>query len=174
MKTVPIGDGFLFAAGAAILTFLLPSHTEGRCFPPSEGNEGQRMGNPWFSSPSLKNIPPEYFLRYARKSRTAAHLECARLRRILRRTLVPLRPRFPFPSDMHFSRRQGGKVRTPHGGCAGRNQKTSRWDVFPYGCDRLARSSHKRRTEVWALSAAVRPAFAVLIYAPGEGHGDIA
>ena len=53
------------------------------------------MGNPWFSSPSLKNIPPEYFLRYARKSRTAAHLECARLRRILRRTLVPLRPRFP-------------------------------------------------------------------------------
>ena len=63
-------------------------------------------------------------------------------------------------------RRQGGKVRAPHGGCAGRNQKTSRWDVFPYGCDRLVRSSHKQRTEVWALSAAVRPAFAVLIYAP--------
>ena len=46
--------------------------------------------------PSLKNIPPEYFLRYARKSRTAAHLEHARLRRILRRALVPLRPRLPF------------------------------------------------------------------------------
>ena len=53
------------------------------------------MGNPWFSSPSLNDMPLAYRLRYARKSRTAAHLECARLRRILRRTLVPLRPRFP-------------------------------------------------------------------------------
>ncbi|EOQ35315.1 hypothetical protein SAMN02745978_02669 [Butyricicoccus pullicaecorum DSM 23266] len=53
------------------------------------------MDNLRFSSPSLKNIPPEYFLRYARKSRTAAHLECARLRRILRRTLVPLGTRLP-------------------------------------------------------------------------------
>ena len=44
--------------------------------------------------PSLKNIPPEYFLRHARKSRTAAHLERARLRRILRRALVPLGTRF--------------------------------------------------------------------------------
>ena len=51
--------------------------------------------------PSLKNIPLEYFLRYARKSRTAAHLEHARLRRILRRALVPLGTRFPFPSDVH-------------------------------------------------------------------------
>ena len=38
------------------------------------------------------------FLRHARKSRTAAHLERARLRRILRRALVPLRPVFlPHP-----------------------------------------------------------------------------
>ena len=44
--------------------------------------------------PSLNDMPLAYRLRYARKSRTAAHLECARLRRILRRTLVPLRPRF--------------------------------------------------------------------------------
>ena len=50
--------------------------------------------------PSLKNIPPEYFLRYARKSRTAAHLEHARLRRILRRALVPLGTRFPLSSDL--------------------------------------------------------------------------
>ena len=46
--------------------------------------------------PSLNDMPLAYRLRYARKSRTAAHLECARLRRILRRTLVPLRPRLPF------------------------------------------------------------------------------
>ena len=50
--------------------------------------------------PSLKNIPPEYFLRYARKSRTAAHLERARLRRILRRALVPLGTRLPSSSEL--------------------------------------------------------------------------
>ena len=50
--------------------------------------------------PSLKNIPLEYFLRYARKSRTAAHLEHARLRRILRRALVPLGTRFPLSSGL--------------------------------------------------------------------------
>ena len=55
--------------------------------------------------PSLNDMPLAYRLRYARKSRTAAHLEHARLRRILRRALVPLGTRFPFPSDVHFSRR---------------------------------------------------------------------
>ena len=53
------------------------------------------MGNLRFSSPSLNDMPLAYRLRYARKSRTAAHLECARLRRILRRTLVPLGTRLP-------------------------------------------------------------------------------
>ena len=50
--------------------------------------------------PSLKNIPLEYFLRYARKSRTAAHLEHARPRRILRRALVPLGTRLPSSSEL--------------------------------------------------------------------------
>lgn len=46
MKTVPIGDGFLFATGTAVLTFLLPSHTEGWCFPPSEGERRPKDGEP--------------------------------------------------------------------------------------------------------------------------------
>ena len=50
--------------------------------------------------PSLNDMPLAYRLRYARKSRTAAHLECARLRRILRRTLVPLGTRLPFSSGL--------------------------------------------------------------------------
>ena len=59
--------------------------------------------------PSLKNIPPEYFLRYARKSRTAAHLERARLRRILRRALVPLGTRLPSSSGLLCAADRVGK-----------------------------------------------------------------
>ena len=67
------------------------------------------MGNPWFSSPSLNDMPLAYRLRYARKSRTAAHLECARLRRILRRTLVPLGTRLPSSSGLLCAADRVGK-----------------------------------------------------------------
>ena len=94
MKTVPIGDGFLFAAGAAAAIAAFPVQARGLEDSLRRGTESKGWTTYGFP-PSLNDMPLAYRLRYARKSRTAAHLECARLRRILRRTLVPLRPRFP-------------------------------------------------------------------------------
>ena len=174
MKTVPNGDGFLFAASGAILTFLLPSHTEGWCFPPSEGERKPKDGEPMV----FLSIAKRYATGISFTVRSKiAYRRSPRVRTPAAYFKAHSRP-FGNPSSflirVTVCRRQGGKVRAPHGGCAGRNQKTSRWDVFPYGCDRLVRSSHKRRTEVWALSAAVRPAFAVLIYAPEPSGKGIA
>ena len=129
-----------------------------------KGTENQRMDNLRFSSIAKRyatgisfTVRSKIAYRRSPRVRTPAAYFKAHSR--------PFATPF-FLIRVTVCRRQGGKVRAPHGGCAGRNQKTSRWDVFPYGCDRLVRSSHKQRTEVWALSAAVRPAFAVLIYAP--------
>ena len=110
MKTNPIGLVFNFAAGAALpfsvydlaeqvghsLTGKYPTGAFSDSARPLRRGTESKGWTTYGFPPSLKNIPPEYFLRYARKSRTAAHLERARLRRILRRALVPLRPVFPF------------------------------------------------------------------------------
>ena len=71
MKTVPNGDGFLFAASAAVLTFLLPSHTEGWCFPPSEGERRPKDGQPTVFHPLGTRFPRSPFMTWPSKSATA-------------------------------------------------------------------------------------------------------
>ena len=66
--------------------------------------------------PSLKNIPLEYFLRYARKSRTGRSPRARTPAAYFKARSRPFVTPFSFLSDIHFSRRQGGNVRAPHGG----------------------------------------------------------
>ncbi len=117
MKTVPIGDGFLFAAGAAILTFLLPSHTEGRCFPPSEGERRPKDGEPMVFLSIAKKYSTGIFFTVRSK---IAYRRSPRVRTPAAYFKAHSRP-FGNPSSflirVTVCRRQGGKVRAPHGGC---------------------------------------------------------
>ena len=100
--------GFQFCGWRRTLAISFPVQSGGLEIPLLRGTKTKGWGTYGFP-PSLNDMPLAYRLRYARKSRTAAHLERARLRRILRRALVPLGTRLPSSSGLLCTADRVGK-----------------------------------------------------------------